>query len=107
MTIEARELRVLRILAALRGHYLALDTYGEVIGQKTGFPLSKREFWELARELEKKGLVASVLERLDGLLIALTVSGRKLMEAEGAQFDVKDLEKTRRVFASWRCEAEM
>src|SRR5688572_31013870 len=98
MNIYETERRAMRILAALKGGYLSLDAYTRDVGKRlevTEFPLSEGEFKALVRALEDKGLVASILERLDGLLITLTAEGRRLMEAEGAVFDSKNIEKTR------------
>ena len=61
----------------------------------------------LARDLEQKGLVASILERLDGVLIALTAEGRKVMEAEGSVFDESSVEKKRTLFRGRISKAEM
>lgn len=110
MNVYPTEMRALRLLASLRGGYLHLDSYDRAVGQrleKTHFPLSRSELNSLIRALEEKGLVASVLERLDGQLVALTVEGRSLMEAQGATFDAADVEKTRARFNEWLCKANM
>lgn len=104
------EMRALKLLAALRGGYLQLDSYDQAVGQRmerSNFPLSRSELSSLIRGLEEKGLVASVLERLDGPLVALTAEGRKLMETEGVSFDPVAVESTRSRFREWLCRANM
>lgn len=110
MNIDLRERRVMRMLAAMRGNALAIESYDERLGKElegSNFPLSVHEFRTLGRVLEEKGLVASVLERLDGLLIALTTEGRKLMEIDGAVFDPAAVERTRSRFKEGACTAAM
>jgi DNA-binding transcriptional ArsR family regulator len=110
MNIYVPERRVMRILAALKGSHLALDDYNESVRkrlERSNFPLPKDEFRRLVRALEEKGLVASVFERLDGSLIALTVEGRKHMEAEGVVFDPAAVKRTRALFKEWLCKADM
>jgi hypothetical protein len=110
MNIYETERRVMRMLASLQGGYLGVEHYNLDIGkrlEKTNFPISVREFQSVVRALGEKGLVASVFERLDGSLVALTAEGRKLMEAEGFVFNVELVEKTRTLFKEWLCKAEM
>lgn len=110
MNIYEPERRVLRILAALKGGYLHLEMYDEKVGarlESTNFPLSQSDLWKLAKALEEKGLVASILERLDGLLIALTATGRAVMVSEGATFDAAVVANTRKLFEGGLCKAEM
>jgi hypothetical protein len=110
MNIYETERRVLRMLAALKGGHLNLDGYDLNLGKKlegTEHPLSEREFKVVVKALEEKGLVASILERLDGHLIALTAEGRQLMEAEGIAFDTEQVGKTRALFLEWRCRASI
>lgn len=88
----------------------SLDRYDEKVGarlERTNFPLTQQELWKIAKALEEKGLVASVLERLDGLLIALTASGREVMAAEGAAFEAELVAGTRKLFEGGLCKAEM
>ena len=110
MNIYVPEHRVMKMIAALKGSPLGLDSYDESVGKRiegSSFPLSQSEVRALARSLEEKGLVASIYERLDGLLIALTLEGRKFMEAEGAVFDAGSLERTRTLFKEWLCKADI
>jgi hypothetical protein len=100
--IYVREQRALRIVASCKGGYVALDFYDRMDVAKmeggTNFPLRKHDFEQAMAILEKEGLVASTLERLDGVLYALTESGRRMMENEGFNFDEEAVAKTRRVF---------
>src|SRR3546814_10965543 len=76
----------MRMLAKLEGGYLHIDRYGPSVAarlEKTNFPLEASELQKLLRILESDGMVASIFERLDGLLYALTAKGRAVMEAEG------------------------
>jgi hypothetical protein len=110
MNIYVPERRLMKMLAALKGSPLVLDGYDESVGkrlERSSFPLSREEVRTLARSLEEKGLVASIFERLDGLLIALTAEGRKLMEAEGALFESGSLERTRTLFKEWLCKGNI
>lgn len=110
MNLYESELRVLRMLAKLKGSYLGLDDYSEATGRRleqTNFPLPKAELCSLVKGLEEKGLAASILERLDGLRVALTAEGRKLMSAEGAVFDKNEVEHTRNIFRAGLCKSEM
>src|SRR3546814_1478426 len=80
----------MRMLAKLEGGYLHIDRYGPSVAarlEKTNFPLEASELQKLLRILESDGMVASIFERLDGLLYALTAKGRAVMEAEGFIFN--------------------
>src|SRR5262245_15540631 len=101
MSIYEIERRVMRILASLQGGYLGIDNYSPEIGRQlenTNWPISVGEFRSVVRALEEKGLVASIVERLDGSLVALTAEGRKIVEAEGFMFNLELVEKTRTLF---------
>src|SRR3546814_9084315 len=75
--------------------------------EKTNCPLEASELQKLLRILESDGMVASIFERLDGLLYALTAKGRAVMEAEGFIFNAAEVAKTRTLFEGWQCKEPM
>ena len=87
----------------MKGGWLPIDTYS---GAAEGgpFPLSAHDLEAALKCLEADGLVASIYERLDGLLYALSQKGRLRMEGEGFRFSDDELNRTRRLFASWLCK---
>src|SRR3546814_5304550 len=108
--IHTRDLRAMRMLAKLEGGYLHIDRYGPSVAarlEKTNFPVEASELQKLLRILESDGMVASIFERLDGLLYALTAKGRAVMEAEGFIFNAAEVAKTRTLFEGWQCKEPM
>lgn len=105
-----QEMRAMRILAKLSGWTLAFDAYDPIPGRNSEgshFPLSKDALQNALRSLEVDGLVASIYERLDGPLYALTAEGRKRMEEEGFRFDPAHITRTQQLFKSYLCRAEI
>jgi len=98
-TIDPQMERAAQILAKMSGRVLATDNYQP--GQDGHlFPLSKSELQLALRALEVAGLAASVLERLEGRMWALTERGRRLAESQGFIFDPAEIERTRELFSA-------
>lgn len=96
---------VLKILAAKKGAFIAPASHDCQLVNAKG--LKQVELIETLRELEGEGLVASIYERLDGPLFALTVAGREAMGANGCSFDPAQLDNTRRIFEEALCSKPM
>jgi hypothetical protein len=83
-TIDPQMERAAQILAKMSGRVLATDNYQP--GQDG--------------HLFVAGLAASVLERLEGRMWALTERRRRLAESQGFIFDPTEIERTRELFSA-------
>jgi hypothetical protein len=94
---------VLIILAKLNGAYLTIDMYDHPAVKKSN-RLSHEEVLSSLKILVSEGLVASIFERLDGPLYALSEKGRQIMVQRGFEFDLAKIEKTRSLFSAYLCK---
>jgi len=97
--------KVLKMLAAQEGGALALDQYEDRDFGR--YRLKKAEAVPALGRLVEEGLVATIYERLDGPMYALSQEGRKIMADRGYSFDGVRIEKTRKLFREWLCKTPL